>query len=160
MQLVKINVIRVQAAQGSVDGIEQVFSGVASVPSSGPHFPATLRGEDKSGPLVSEPAARDELSTAGLRARGVYIGGIDEVNTCLSRRIEHSMRLLFMRLLSERSRSEDHAGDCQAGPAKVREPHEGPFFSQVSQAGPQLVRAANCRASLTACCGQPSQGRP
>src|ERR1700683_2442785 len=100
MQLVKINVIRVQAAQGSVYGIEQVLSGVASIPSGRPHFPAALRGEDKSGSLISEPAACDEFSTTGLRAGRIYIGGIDEVDPCLSRRIEHSMRLLFTRLLS------------------------------------------------------------
>ena len=93
MQLVKINVIRVQAAQGSVDGIEQVFSGATSIPNGGPHFPATLRGQNKSGPLISEPAACDQLSTTGLRARGINISGIDEVNPCLSRFIEHSTRL-------------------------------------------------------------------
>src|SRR5271168_2010979 len=111
MQLVKINVIRIEAAQGSVDGVEQVFSRAACIPSGWPHFSAALCPEDKPCPLIAEPAACDDFGTTGLRTRGIYVSGIDEVNPRLRRLIEHSMRLRFIRLLSECSRSEDHARD-------------------------------------------------
>jgi hypothetical protein len=89
-----------------------MFPRVACIPSGWPHSSAALCGEDKFCPPLAEPAACDYFSTTGLRAGGIYVSGIDEVDPCLSRLIQHSMRLVFIRLLSECSRSEDHARDA------------------------------------------------
>jgi hypothetical protein len=73
------------------------------------------RGTDRLDDHSHEPWSpwrhRFNPGATGLRARGIYVGGIDEVNPDLSRFIEHSMRLVFICLLSEGSRSEDHARD-------------------------------------------------
>jgi len=67
------------------------------------------RWESADGRSGYVPAALKDWKA--INKRGIYLSGIDEVNPCFGRFIEHSMRFFFICLLSERPSSKDHSGN-------------------------------------------------
>ena len=63
VELVKVDVVGLQPAQGGIDGGEDVLAGVAPSKGAGPVAAEALGGDDETVPLALQPAAEDLLGT-------------------------------------------------------------------------------------------------
>src|SRR4029077_5783036 len=100
-----------EAAQRSVDGVQQVLPRVASIPGRGAHFTPALGCENRMPTLILQPAADNDFGAAALRTGGIYVRGIDDVHPGFSRLVEDSMAFGFVRLLCAGSGAKDPTGD-------------------------------------------------
>ena len=123
VQLIKIDVISLEATERGLNGVQNVLSRIARVPDGGTHRAAAFGRKDKSASLVAEPAAGNDFRAADFRTGRIDVGGVDEVDAGLGDLVEHFVGFCFTRLLSECSCAEDHPGNHQASLAEFRELH-------------------------------------
>ena len=104
VELIEVDVIGLQAAQGGVNCAEYVPSGVAAVERRWPGPSKAFRGKDKAVPPPLQPATEDLLgATLGreIAAERIDVRGIDEVDAAFRSSIENRHRRRLVTLQSE-----------------------------------------------------------
>ena len=127
MELVEIDVVGSQTAQGCVDRVEDVPPGVPGVEGRRPGRSEALRGEDETVPSSLQPATEDLLgATLGceIAAERIGVRGVDEVDAALGSPIEDRDRGGLVGLQSEGHRPKTELRDLKAGPSESRVIHE------------------------------------
>jgi hypothetical protein len=92
MQLIEVDVVGLQAAQGCVDCVENVLSGVAAVERCGPGASKAFRREDEAIPPSMKPATEDLLRAADSReiaSERIDVRTVDEVDSPFRSSIEN-----------------------------------------------------------------------
>jgi hypothetical protein len=121
VQLVKIDIIRLQPFQRRIDRIEDVLARHALVPGLGSHLAHAFRGEHVARALALQPTAENLLGASGRRAistERIDIGRIEKIDTAFRSRIQDGDAVLFGALKPEIHRPEAEPGNAQAGPAE------------------------------------------
>ncbi len=83
MQLIEVNMVRSQALQGGVDGLDDMLARHALIPGLGTHLADTFCGKDERLPLPVQPRADDLFRAPHRRqsaAQGIDIRRIDEID--------------------------------------------------------------------------------
>jgi hypothetical protein len=89
MELVEIDVVDTEAPERTLDGIEDMLSGVAAIPGARAHRPEALGGDHEIVAPARQPPAQDLFRTAdGLEAppEWIDIGGVETVMPALAAR--------------------------------------------------------------------------
>jgi hypothetical protein len=127
VQLVQIDVVGLQAAQGRIHGREDVLAGVTPVEGCRAGRSEALCGHDEAVSFPVQPPADNFLRHspgAQIPAQGVGIGSVEEVDTALGGTVEDGDRRFLIALQAERHRPQAQSGNLQAGPAESGVLHE------------------------------------
>ena len=127
VELVEVDVVDLQTAQGCVDRVKDVPAGVPGVEGRRPGRFEALRGKDETVPSSQQPATEDLLgATLGCKVAAERIGvrGVDEVDAALRSPIEDRDRGGLVGLQSEGHRPKTELRHLKAGPSESRVIHE------------------------------------
>ena len=127
VELVEVDVVGLQTAQGCVDRVKDVPPGVPGVEGRRPGRFEALRGKDETVPSSQQPATEDLLgATLGCKVAAERIGvrGVDEVDAALRSPIEDRDRGGLVALQSEGHRPKTELRHLKAGPSQSGVIHE------------------------------------
>ena len=122
MQLIKIDIVRLQPLQRRVDRIENVLARHALVPRFGTHLAHAFRGEHEARALALQPAAENLLGASGRRAvsaERINVGGIEKIDAAFRGGIKDGDAFELVALKPEIHRSKAEPGNAQAGAAEL-----------------------------------------
>src|SRR5262245_58689859 len=122
MQLVEVDIVSAEAAQRSIDRIEQALPRRALLPGMGTHPADCLGGDNEIVALALQPAPDDFFRRPGKRGAAterIDVRRVDEVDAALCRLVKNGMRSCLFGLKPEGHGSKAKAGNGQAGAAEL-----------------------------------------
>lgn len=130
VELVEVDVVGAEPAEGGVDGVEDVLSGVALVPGERADAAEAFGGEDDALAIAGagEPPSENLFGSALCPGRGsewVDVGGIDEGDAALEGAVQDGERGGLVALEAEGHGAEAEAGNGEACSAEAGVLHAG-----------------------------------
>ena len=151
VQLIEIDIVRLEALQRRVDGIQDVLARHALVPTLRSHAAHAFGGKDVFVAPALQPAAHDLFGAPDRRdvaAQRIDVGRVEEIDAAVGGRVEDGVALGLVALQTEGHGAEAEAGNCEAGAAEGRVFHGGKF-SPAARARPAVTSMRLRRRALS-----------
>src|SRR5690606_7789008 len=127
VELVEVDVVRLEPLEAGVHGPADVDRGELVVVGPdlavGAHVPVHLGGDDDLVPpaaALGEPVADDALGAALVLTPAVDVGGVEEVDPGVQRRVYDGVAAGLVGLRTEVHRAEDESADLESGASELR----------------------------------------